>query len=673
VKKPRKRSRASMEVPQTRQFADLHAVLASLAAGVSTTEELAARTHLARRQVNYALVTAREFGLLAKDGAAHRVLPAGRQLVAAKTDHALKTVLGRALRASAVVKAVAPDLLADDEPSQGDIANRIIAVAQLSPETAHHRAGAFLAWRRQLKEAQGSLFFSPSSSSGAPVPDSSRLVSPKPAPAASSRETQVHDFDKEVGRIRRKLASNEFQLLIRNLYIDGLRGFHACSIEFQFPIIAVVGENGAGKTTLLKALACAYEQAQPRAKSFMPGHFFVSTPWEKVEGVNLKYALKHGTEEKQVHIRKPTERWRGVDKRPKRNVFLYDISRTMPIDALVGYAQIARSSLKLASEDVEADWREKLSFVMGRSYKAARFALKERKRVGVLSQAFGTYSKFHQGAGEAAALDLVGYLQAIPSNSLLLIDEVEASLHPKAQRRLIQTLLWLCRTKNLQVVLSTHSRYVLDELPPEARVLLIKGGGDTKVIYGASADFCLTTIDDKRHPQLVVFVEDLEAQVLVRELLAFADTKDEALLQKTEILPVGPANVVVTLHKLGQAKALRFACMGVLDGDSRDDAAAGCAVLPGDAAPERQVFGDLKAAGWPGVSERLGVPPGELHSKLEEAMLLPDHHRWCEHVGNGIRVSSTLVWATLAALWVRHCVSVADGEEFVQHVRDYLA
>jgi hypothetical protein len=112
--------------------------------------------------------------------------------------------------------------------------------------------------------------------------------------------------------------------------------------------------------------------------------------------------------------------------------------------------------------------------------------------------------------------------------------------------------------------------------------------------------------------------------------------------------------------------------MGVLDADAREEAGT-AAVLPGDTAPEKQVFADLKAAGWPDVSERLGVPAGELHAKLEEAMLLPDHHRWCDHVGNAIRVSSTLVWETLAAIWVRKCLTAEEVETFVQRVRDNLS
>ncbi|MEX3962619.1 AAA family ATPase [Paraburkholderia sp. EG286B] len=61
-----------------------------------------------------------------------------------------------------------------------------------------------------------------------------------------------------------------------------------------------------------------------------------------------------------------------------------------------------------------------------------------RRQVGLLERECGEVSQFHKGAGEDATLDLFRVLQGIPQYSLLLIDEVEASLHPQAQRRLIR-------------------------------------------------------------------------------------------------------------------------------------------------------------------------------------------------------------------------------------------
>lgn len=474
----------------------------------------------------------------------------------------------------------------------------------------------------------------------------------------------------EIDRIRQKFASGQFPLFVRAVKIDGLRGFVDCKVEFSFPIVAVVGENGAGKTTLLKTLACAYEQKGPGAASFMPGRFFINTTWDSVTGVRLEYVVKHGSEERAFTIRKPTSRWRGLHGRPTRPVFLLDISRTIPADALVGYAQLTKRKVAEAGSEILADqFRDRLSYILGRDYLEARFALPEpdqSKRVGVLRQTFGSYSKFHQGAGEYSALDLLGAIQSIPDNSLLLIDELEASLHPKAQRRLVESLAWLCRTKNLQLVVTTHSPYVLEALPSEARVLLVREPGGIRPVYGASPEFCLSAIDDRDHPELTVFVEDRESGALVREIVARYDSDT---LRRSRFVAVGPANVVELLGRLSRSGALPYPSVAVQDADQTSP---DCVTLPGSQAPEREVFLGLQALQWPGVAERLGASFSQVAAILDDAVLLPNHHDWCSSVGDRLRKSATVVWDTLAALWVEKCVPVAAADLVVQALKDVL-
>ena len=40
--------------------------------------------------------------------------------------------------------------------------------------------------------------------------------------------------------------------------IEGIRGWIGQRVEFQFPIVALVGENGVGKSTVLQAVAASY-------------------------------------------------------------------------------------------------------------------------------------------------------------------------------------------------------------------------------------------------------------------------------------------------------------------------------------------------------------------------------------------------------------------------------
>lgn len=466
---------------------------------------------------------------------------------------------------------------------------------------------------------------------------------------------QIMDFA-EINTIRNQFQAGLWPQFLQMIQIDGLRGWSGQSVEINFPVIAIVGENGSGKSTLMKVAACVYDSKE-KEKRFYPSSFFVETHWDKIQGVKIDYRVKRGPNVETFRITKPTQRWRVPENAPKRDVFLLDIARTLPLDASVGYAKIARlAAAEIESADITDAFRERLSYVLGRNYKKARFATSDvdkYRQVGLLEREWGELSQFHQGAGEDATLDLFRTLQGIPDNSLLLVDEVEASLHPRSQRRLVRFLLWLARQRRIQVILSTHSPYVLQELPQEARILLLPGPQGLSVVYGVSAEFAMSRLDDEVHPEVHLFVEDREAEVLLREILASSD-ESAKLLNRVAISPVGPSNVVAMLGVLGKAGKLPYKSLAVVDGDHLDQ---NCLSLPGDIAPEQMVYKELRAKSWPNLPQRFGVGAGTLLTVLEDAMLEPDHHKWNAKVGDQILKSSASVWEILANEWCRSCLN----------------
>jgi predicted ATPase len=476
----------------------------------------------------------------------------------------------------------------------------------------------------------------------------------------------------EVDKVRSQHQAGHWPQFLQMVKIDGLRGWTGQSVEFSFPVVAVVGENGSGKSTLMKAAACAYGHAD-KDKRFRPADFFVETHWDAIEGVKIDYRVKRGPNIDSFRITKPTQRWRVSDNAPTRDVFLLDVSRTLPLDASVGYAKIARSAAaEVESADISEPFRERLSYVLSRNYTNARFAtsdVDQKRQVGLLGREWGELSQFHQGAGEDTTLDLFRTLQGIPDYSLLLIDEVEASLHPRAQRRLIRFLLWLARQRRVQVILSTHSPYVLQELPQEARLLLLPGPQGLSIVYGVSAEFAMTRLDDDVHPEVHVFVEDREAATLVREILA-SSPASAPLLGRISVSAVGPANVVSMLGALGIARKLPYKSIAVVDGDHPDP---NCVVLPSEFAPERMVYSDLRASGWPNLSQRFGIGAGSLYTVLEDAMLEPDHHLWNSRVGDQILKSSASVWEVLVNEWCRLCLRPEDRANLADAISSVAA
>jgi predicted ATPase len=478
---------------------------------------------------------------------------------------------------------------------------------------------------------------------------------------------------REINKTREQFNSGLWPQFLEMIEIEGLRGFTGQAINFKFPIVAIVGENGTGKSTILKVAACAYENKSSEG-TYYPSTFFRQTHWDKIQNVSLSFRVKQGNETHTFKINKPSKRWSLPTKRYKRHVLIQDISRTLPLDATAGYAKIARSTAgEISTDSISDDFTKRLSHILSRNYSNARFVkpdIDQKKAVGLLTREFGEISQFHQGAGEDATLDLFRVLQGIPQYSLLIVDEVEASLHPKAQRFLVRFLLWLCRQKKIQVILSTHSPYILEELPKEARILLLPGKSELNILYGISSEFAMSRLDDKVHPELNIFVEDKEAEIWLREIIASKDDGAE-ILQRIKIIAVGPSNVVKMLGELANKDKLPQKSFGIIDGDK--EAGEGCISLPGEEAPEIVVYNDLKDANWLHLSERFGIGAGSLFNYLEEAMLEPEHHKWNEKIGDKILRSATSVWEIIANQWCKACLKEQERSLILNSINDLLS
>lgn len=79
------------------------------------------------------------------------------------------------------------------------------------------------------------------------------------------------------------------------------------------------------------------------------------------------------------------------------------------------------------------------------------------------------------GTGVLQAVQILSYVN-LYKPKILILDEPDAHLHPNNQRRLAQMLVTLSERRNFQVILTTHSRHLLDELAGSAKVHWIRNG-----------------------------------------------------------------------------------------------------------------------------------------------------------------------------------------------------
>ena len=79
------------------------------------------------------------------------------------------------------------------------------------------------------------------------------------------------------------------------------------------------------------------------------------------------------------------------------------------------------------------------------------------------------------GTGVLQAIQILSYIN-VYRPKVLILDEPDAHLHPNNQRILAQILTQLTTERDLQIILSTHSRHLLDELSSTAKLFWIRDG-----------------------------------------------------------------------------------------------------------------------------------------------------------------------------------------------------
>ena len=282
----------------------------------------------------------------------------------------------------------------------------------------------------------------------------------------------------------------------------------------------------------------------------------------------------------------------------------------------------------------------------------------EGHEVPVMERGEHMYSGFHQGAGEITATELLA--ADFEKYSLVIIDEIESSLHPRAQRRLMRDLAKIAEDREIQFIISTHSPYVLEEIHPDGRMLVMDTLSGKSLFSGVSPEFAMTSIDDKTHPECAVFVEDCAAKILVTEAVV---SEDRHLIKRLSITPFGKAHVGGSLGLMVAEKRFAKPTVVFLDGDQTQT--PGTYVLPGGDAPELVVFNALKERNWPGIAERLGRKYSEISDALPSAMLWENHHDWQNVAADKLSKPAKSLWQAMCACWVTSCMSQEELHESI--------
>jgi hypothetical protein len=313
--------------------------------------------------------------------------------------------------------------------------------------------------------------------------------------------------ESNIREINQSLSQGQFTSFLHQIKLNKIRGFENQTVNFEFPVTAIVAPNGGGKTTILAAACLPYMDIEPSVfiqhsrsldqsmhgwnlefdittSQMIPQNAKPTIPDTNRFSTKLTFRTspKLGWNRRQTNQPYRLPEPKGEDKR--LSVVVLGIGRTIAAIEKPEFAKFVDADFSGTTRANIGGARsaQVLSYVntiLGKSvigYQSLDIPRGKVSKITGRSDQFFTgvtpggsaFSEFHFGAGESSVIRMVTAIENARDGALVLIEEIENGLHPLAARRMVEYLIDATNRKKLQILFTTHSNEALLPLPANA-------------------------------------------------------------------------------------------------------------------------------------------------------------------------------------------------------------
>ncbi|MCY4234303.1 MAG: AAA family ATPase [Bacteroidetes bacterium] len=419
--------------------------------------------------------------------------------------------------------------------------------------------------------------------------------------------------------------------------LNGLRAIDDLQVSFEYPVSVIAGGNATGKSTVLFAAACAYRVPNSGVRDFVPSTLFPDfrpksgVRYDERSKVNLDYHYATPTGRQSMRW----QRIKGWNRsyfgrknaiQPERPVYLRTLSNLSNPSEVRGVLSMSRMKGIPEESPLTPLQIEFAQRMLPFQYSDVVDLTNGSKSLMFAAQKGGaSYSELHMAAGERALLRLAKEIANL-EGALVLIDEVEAGLHPFVQQLLMLQLQELALRRNLQIIVTSHSPVVLDSVHPLGRIFLEREPGGSVAVRSAYKDVIQNALYGQSSHQLNILCEDNIAEAILRGIF---DVLIPRLRIRMETIKIGRntgAGEFPTHAKAFKSFGMVENFVFVLDGDQQKDImtskireAANYNVpvlfLPGSEGPETWIWSKLRTH-TDTISEELHLNTDDLATQI---------------------------------------------------------
>lgn len=308
------------------------------------------------------------------------------------------------------------------------------------------------------------------------------------------------------------------QQRLKSLSVNGLRRIKNLFISFDDKnVTGIFGANGSGKTTLIYVLLCLYKSQGGIQYNF--GSFFKRCKEHEFDKTKIiaSVAYRNTTDVKNVDVtykKSPgSDRWtpRSTN-RPERDVYYFGISKCVPLieEEIKVTSKYTFDDGNLVSEPV----RKLASRILG-----IKYSMISHKRCGKKEQYFASiedgseYYSVSMGAGEQRVLRILEFFENIPKYALIIIDEIDLTLHTAALNKLLDYIVKISNDNHYQVVFTSHREELIYRTDINIRHLF-QTPEDT-LCFNETTPSCIDRLIGTTSRPIEIFVEDDLAETIV--------------------------------------------------------------------------------------------------------------------------------------------------------------
>jgi energy-coupling factor transporter ATP-binding protein EcfA2 len=366
------------------------------------------------------------------------------------------------------------------------------------------------------------------------------------------------------------------------LTIENLKNIQ--HLEFDIPprgAYLLTGSNGSGKTSLLTCLSRLRNNG-----AFQRGfRSSVHPSLDSHRGASVKYEI-NGDSVTYTYVE---ERWAPLPRRnsgllancgyPEVKYIAADGDRVEPKKD-----EFAPRSVRLTGQPLRDDLNnifstkrfDELCYInLNRGGQNKAYLIRQTRQ----GKPTLYFSERNFSLGELCVLKLLLALEDIVNASLVLIDELELAVHPRAQSKLFHHLVKIAKEKDLTIIFSTHS-VTLIKTTDRRKILFLQGtNGNVVCRKGCYPTFALGQISggEEVAPDCVIYVEDDSAKKCTEAMIQLYRRQMNPLVAQPTVVVVplgGFSQILEFMDKAPQLLPANTKVMALLDEDVQTESLA---------------------------------------------------------------------------------------------------